>query len=87
MEVPDGGIARGGGGGGGGLRVLEHPLSQKRKKKKDRLGISIIGNILVRYTQHKNRYLHLNICLGFLNKSNYFVKSLLHNRATALLDV
>ena len=49
------------------------------KKKKIELVFSkkykIIGNILVSYTQHKNKYLHQNICLGFLNKSKYFVKS------------
>ena len=58
------------------LRRLEHPLTQKEKKIELVFSTKkIIGNILVSYTQHKNRYLHQNICLGFLNKSKYFVKS------------
>ena len=51
------------GGGGGGLGGSSTPFLKKKKRRL--LGIfkkiKIIGNTL-----HKNRYLHLNVCLGFL---------------------
>ena len=52
-----------GGGGGGAWGARAPPFSKKKKRRL--LGIfkkiKIIGNTL-----HKNRYLHLNVCLGFL---------------------
>ena len=53
--------------GGGGLMGLEHPLSKKK-----RLGIFKKEMYLLIY---KNSYLHPSICLGFLNKSNYFINN------------